>query len=78
VVPPDEFLTTELWGVGSTAPLDTAPAPSARRSCCGKRRRPGGDPARQEARDAFAKLASDEQATVVSFLKSLVNFSPDR
>ena len=39
------------------------------------------DPARseaQEARDAFAKLASGEQAAVTAFLKSLVNFSPDR
>ena len=85
VVAPDEFLTAELWGVGSTSPYlhddragtlreaillhgeDTPPPP--------------GDPFRseaQEARDAFAKLAGDEQKAVASFLKSLVNFSPDR
>lgn len=42
---------------------------------------PPGDPGRseaQEARDGFAALGSDEQAAVISFLKSLVNFSPDR
>ncbi len=83
-VPPDEFLTAELWGVGSTSPYlhddragtlqeaillhgeDTPPPP--------------GDPARseaQEARDGFAGLAGDERAAVVTFLKSLVNFSPE-
>jgi CxxC motif-containing protein (DUF1111 family) len=84
-VPTDVFLTAELWGVGSTSPYlhddragtlreaillhgeDTPPPP--------------GDPARseaQEARDAFARLARDEQVAVATFLKSLVNFSPDR
>jgi mono/diheme cytochrome c family protein len=84
-VPPNQFLTAELWGVGST-PLylhddragtlqeaillhgeDTPPPP--------------GDPARseaQEARDAYAALSGDDQLAVITFLKSLVNFSPDR
>ncbi|HXV63473.1 MAG TPA: di-heme oxidoredictase family protein, partial [Vicinamibacteria bacterium] len=42
---------------------------------------PSGDPARseaQEARDGFAALTSDEQSAVITFLKSLVNFSPDK
>ena len=85
MIPPDEFLTAELWGVGSTSLYlhddrggtlqeaillhgeDTPPPPD--------------DPARseaQEARDAFAELAGDQQAAVITFLKSLVNFSPDR
>jgi CxxC motif-containing protein (DUF1111 family) len=85
VVPPDEFLTAELWGVGSTAPyLHDDRAGTLREAILlhgEDTPPPAGDPARseaQEARDAFAKLASDEQKAVASFLKSLVNFSPDR
>ena len=85
MVPPDEFLTAELWGVGSTALYlhddragtlqeaillhgeDTPPPP--------------GDPGRseaQESREAYAGLSADDQVAVVTFLKSLVNFSPER
>jgi hypothetical protein len=85
VVPPDEFLTAELWGVGSTSPyLHDDRAGTLREAILlhgEDAPLPPGDPARseaQEARDAFAGLTSDEQAAVTAFLKSLVNFSPDR
>jgi hypothetical protein len=84
-VPPDEFLTAELWGVGSTSPyLHDDRAGTLREAVLlhgEDAPPPSGDPARseaQEARDAFAELASDEQAAVITFLKSLVNFSPER
>jgi hypothetical protein len=84
-VPPDEFLTAELWGVGST-PLylhdDRAGTLREAILLHGEDDPPPpGDPGRseaQEARDAFAKLGSDEQQAVVTFLKSLVNLSPER
>jgi CxxC motif-containing protein (DUF1111 family) len=83
--PPDEFLTPELWGVGSTAPyLHDDRAGTLREAILlhGEDAPPApGDPGRseaQEARDAFAKLSSEEQAAVVTFLKSLVNSSPEK
>jgi CxxC motif-containing protein (DUF1111 family) len=80
----EEFLTPELWGVGNTGPYlhdgragtlaeaillhgEDAPPPI-------------GDPGRsegQEARDAYLALPADERSALVSFLKSLVNFSPE-
>jgi hypothetical protein len=64
LIPPDEFLTQEAILLhGEDAPP------------------PLGDPGRseaQEARDAFAELTGEQQAAVITFLKSLVNFSPDR
>lgn len=82
-VPPDEFLTAELWGVGSTSPyLHDDRAGTLREAILlhgEDAPPPPDDPARseaQEARDAFAGLGRDEQAAVVTFLKSLVNFSP--
>jgi hypothetical protein len=83
VVPAHEFLTAELWGVGNTGPwlhdgragtlaeaiaLHGEDAPP-----------PPGDPGRseaQEARDAYQALSAEEQRALVTFLKSLVNFSP--
>jgi CxxC motif-containing protein (DUF1111 family) len=85
VIPTDVFLTAELWGVGSTSPYlhddragtlkeaillhgeDQPPPPNG----------PGRSEA-QEARDGFAALTGAEQTALVSFLKSLVNFSPER
>ncbi len=76
-----EFLTPELWGVGSTGPwlhdgragsleeairLHGVDAPPA-----------AGNPDRseaQEARDAFVALSSDDRTAVVTFLRSLVLF----
>ena len=84
MVPPDEFLTAELWGVGSTSPyLHDDRAGTLREAILlhgEDAPPPAGDPGRseaQESRDAFAELGSDEQKAVVSFLKSLVNFSPE-
>jgi len=85
MIAPSEFLTAELWGVGNTGPYlhdgragslaeaialhgEDAPAPA-------------GDPGRseaQQARDAFLALGAEERSALLSFLKSLVNFSPER
>ena len=67
-----EFLTTALWGVGTTAPYG-----HDGRSVNLKQviLRHGG--AAQAARDAFAALSSGEQADVIIFLNSLVIFPPD-
>jgi cytochrome c551/c552 len=85
VVPADVFLTAELWGVGSTSPYlhdDRAGTLKEAILLHGEDAPPPpGDPGRseaQEARDAFAKLSAAEQGALVSFLKSLVNFSPER
>ena len=79
-----EFLTPELWGVGSTGPwlhddragtLDEAillhgeDAPPAVNQ-------PGRSEA-QESRDAYKKLAPDDQKTLVAFLKSLITVSKE-
>ncbi|HEX7798480.1 MAG TPA: di-heme oxidoredictase family protein [Vicinamibacterales bacterium] len=81
---PSEFLTPELWGVGSTGPwmhddragtLDEAillhgeDAPPA----VGQAGRSEG----QEARDAYKKLPVDDQRTLVAFLKSLITVSKE-
>jgi hypothetical protein len=85
VVPTDVFLTAELWGVGSTSPYlhdDRAGTLKEAILLHGEDKPPPpGDAGRseaQEARDAFAALSAGEQAAVVSFIKSLVNFSPER
>jgi hypothetical protein len=85
VVPPDVFLTAELWGVGSTGLyLHDDRAGTLREAILlhgEDSPPPAGDPARSEAqvaRDAFAGLTQDEQSEVTTFLKSLVNFSPER
>ncbi len=84
VIPVDEFLTAELWGVGSTALYlhdDRAGSLAEAIALHGEAAPPPvGDPDRseaQEARDAFLTLSADEQVEVVTFLKSLVNFSPE-
>jgi hypothetical protein len=83
LIPPNQFLTAELWGVGST-PLylhdDRAGTLQEAILLHGEDAPPpAGDPGRseaQEARDAYAQLSGDEQQAVITFLKSLVNFSP--
>lgn len=78
----DEFLTAELWGVGNTGPyLHDGRAGSLAEAIVlhGEDAPPAaGEEGRseaQEARDAFKALAAEEQRAIVSFLKSLVNFS---
>jgi mono/diheme cytochrome c family protein len=66
------FLTTPLWGVGSTAPYghDGRSINLAEVIL-----RHGGEA--QSARDAFAHLSASDQATVLAFLNCLVLFPPD-
>jgi hypothetical protein len=79
----DEWLTAELWGVGNTGPyLHDGRAGSLAEAIAlhGEDSPPAvGDAARseaQEARDAYLALPPEDRAAVVTFLKSLVNFSP--
>jgi hypothetical protein len=67
-----QFLTTPLWGVGSTAPYghDGRSINLAEVIF-----RHGGEA--QAARDAFALLSSNDQGRVITFLNSLVLFAPD-
>jgi CxxC motif-containing protein (DUF1111 family) len=83
MIPADQFLTAELWGVGNTGPwlhdnragtlqeailLHGEDAPP-----------PPGGPGRseaQEARDAFKARPPADRDAVVAFLKSLRTFSP--
>ena len=72
----------ELWGVGSTSPYlhdDRAGTLHEAIALHGEDQPPAvGQPGRseaQEARDAYLKLSADDQHALVSFLKSLVNFS---
>jgi CxxC motif-containing protein (DUF1111 family) len=82
LVPPEVFLTAELWGVGNTGPwLHDGRAASLEEAITlhGEDAPPApGDPARseaQEARDAFLALPERDRLAVVEFLRSLVNFS---
>jgi CxxC motif-containing protein (DUF1111 family) len=84
LIPASEFLTAELWGVGSTGPWlhdDRAGTIAEAIKLHGEDSPPAaGQPGRseaQEARDAYVKLTPDEQATVVAFLKSLVTFTKE-
>lgn len=67
-----EFLTTPLWGVGSTPPYGHDGRTITLMEVI---LRHGGEA--QEARDAFAGLLSHQQQKVISFLNSLVIFPPD-
>ena len=66
------FMTTPLWGVGTTAPYghDGRSINLAEVIL-----RHGGEA--QSARNAFARLEDDEQAAIFAFLNSLVIFPPD-
>lgn len=67
-----EFLTTPLWGVGSTAPFGHDGRSINLSEVI---LRHGGEA--RAARDAFAALSSSQQDRVISFLNSLVLFPPD-
>jgi len=67
-----EFLTTPLWGVGSTAPYGHDGRSINLMEVI---LRHGGEA--QGARDAFAALTSAQQTRVITFLNSLVLFPPD-
>ncbi len=67
-----EFLTTPLWGVGSTGPYGHD---GRSVSLVEVILRHGGEAAPQ--RDAFAALSRKEQSQIVAFLNSLVLFPPD-
>jgi hypothetical protein len=84
LVPASQFLTPELWGVGNTGPYlhdDRAGTLAEAIDLHGEDAPPAaGQPGRseaQEARDAFKKLAPDDQRAVIAFLKSLLNFSSE-
>jgi hypothetical protein len=67
-----EFLTTPLWGVGTTAPYghDGRSINLAEVIL-----RHGGEA--QAARDAFARLPAERRSAIIDFLNSLVLFPPD-
>ncbi len=67
-----QFLTTPLWGVGSTAPYGHDGRSINLQEAI---LRHGGEA--QAARDAFAAMPSRRQATLLDFLNSLVLFPPD-
>jgi CxxC motif-containing protein (DUF1111 family) len=67
-----EFLTTPLWGVGTTAPYGHDGRSISLTEVI---LRHGGEG--QASRDAFANLSSSNQAALLTFLSSLVLFPPD-
>lgn len=82
LIPTSDFMTAELWGVGSTGPWlhdDRAGTLAEAIVLHGEDSPPApGQPGRseaQEARDAYMKLTPANQSAIVSFLKSLVTFS---
>jgi CxxC motif-containing protein (DUF1111 family) len=84
MVPPDQFLTAELWGVANTGPwLHDNRAGTLREAILlhGEDKAPAkGTPGRseaQEARDAFIARSSADQEAIIAFLCSLRTFSPE-
>lgn len=82
-IPPDQFLTAELWGVGNTGPwLHDNRAGTLREAILfhGEDAPPAaGNPGRsdaQQSRDAFKALKEADQRAVITFLLSLRTFSP--
>ena len=67
-----EFLTTPLWGVGSTSPYGHDGRSINLISVI---LRHGGEA--QAARDEFARLSDSQQSRLIAFLNSLVLFPPD-
>jgi hypothetical protein len=67
-----EFMTTALWGVGTTAPYGHDGRSVNLTEVI---LRHGGEA--QQARDSFASLDADQRAALLSFLGSLVLFPPD-
>jgi CxxC motif-containing protein (DUF1111 family) len=84
LIAPTVFLTPELWGVGNTGPwLHDGRAGTLEEAILlhGENDPPAvGDPLRSEAqdsRDAFAALPAAERKALVTFLHSLLTFSPE-
>ena len=67
-----QFLTTPLWGVGSTSPYGHDGRSINLTEVI---LRHGGEA--QRARDAFARLSRDDREDVLAFLNTLVLFPPD-
>jgi hypothetical protein len=67
-----EFLTTPLWGVGSTAPYGHD---GRSVNLLEVILRHGGEA--QGVRDAFGRLSSANQERVIAFLETLILFPPD-
>jgi hypothetical protein len=67
-----EFMTTALWGVGTTAPYGHDGRSLGLAEVV---LRHGGEA--QRARDSFASLDAEQRAAVLGFLGSLVLFPPD-
>jgi hypothetical protein len=67
-----QFLTTPLWGVGTTAPYGHDGRSINLREVIMRHGRQA-----QAARDAFAALSSRDQFELLEFLNSLVLFPPD-
>ena len=67
-----EFLTTPLWGVGSTSPYGHDGRSVNLMEVI---LRHGGEA--QAARDSFARLSSSQQSRLISFLNSLIIFPPE-
>src|SRR6185436_1701877 len=67
-----EFLTTPLWGVGTTAPYGHDGRSINLMEVI---LRHGGEA--QDARNAFARLSSSQQSRVIAFLNSLIIFPPE-
>jgi cytochrome c peroxidase len=67
-----EFLTTPLWGVGSTGPYGHD---GRSINLLEVTLRHGGDA--QGVRDAFARLSSVQREKIIAFLNTLVLFPPD-
>jgi hypothetical protein len=85
MIPADQFLTPELWGVGNTGPwLHDNRAGTLREAILlhGEDAPPpvgaAGRSEAQEARDAFVKGTAADQDAVVAFLLSLRTFSPEQ
>ena len=67
-----EFLTTPLWGVGTTAPYGHDGRSISLTEVI---LRHGGEA--QSARDAFAALDQEDRRAILDLLNSLVLFPPD-
>src|SRR6185503_4102071 len=67
-----DFLTTPLWGVGSTSPYGHDGRSINLMEVI---LRHGGEA--QDARNAFARLSSSQQSRVIAFLNSLIIFPPE-
>lgn len=85
MIPADQFLTAELWGVGNTGPwLHDNRAGTLREAIVlhGEDAPPSvGAPGRseaQESRDAFVKALATDQESLIAFLLSLRTFSPEK